>query len=158
MGNHHSPAGHLGQAPRLGVMRPTPPPRVVEIRAGDNASKMLSAAPGTVRAPTDRKLLSLLAVVVWSWQQRRPAPREEAPPTGTGLRPQVSGPFPPASANTETSNDQDPGPAAFPALLAQGGKKTRKQADSHQESVPLKGSSGEAGVGCKGNGHGKHIL
>lgn len=81
----------------------------------------------------------LLAAVVWSWQQTDRALREEAPPTGTG--PGTSSqraPLLSASASAETSNDQAPGPPAFPALPAQGGKRTRKQDDIYQESVGLK--------------------
>ena len=106
-GLHHSPA-----------LSPTPGDNLAASqvwgkRAGDNESKMLSAAPGarSVLRP-DRKLLSLLAVVVESWQREDKAPGEEAP-------------LLPISANAETSNDQTQVPAAFPALPAQGAKRTR---------------------------------
>lgn len=67
-------------------------------------------------------------------------PMGEAPPTGTG--PGTSSqpaPLLPISANTETSNDQDPGPPpqAFPVLPALGGgRRARRQSDIHQESAP----------------------
>ena len=64
-----------------------------EKKAGDNASKMLSTAPGTRSAlRPDRKLLLLLAVVVQSWQLRRSAPQGRGP-THRGLEP--AGPSPP---------------------------------------------------------------
>lgn len=124
----------LGLVPHLEIIKSPLPPRWSKgRRAGDNASKMLSTAPGTARAQ-DQKLLTLLAVVVWSWQQRGPAPREEAPPTGTGLRPQAGdgswggeSPLLPISANSETSNDQDavPGGIPCPSFREEKGSETK---------------------------------
>lgn len=69
------------------------------------------------------------------------ASREEAPPTGTGPKTSSQGPL--SSTSPQTLKPQvtkTQFPAAFLALRAQGGKRTRKHADIHQKSAPLKGS------------------
>lgn len=124
VGNHHSPAIDLGQAPHLGIMKQ--PVQVVERRTGDNTSKMLSTALGTQSALWNGSCCRYWRLWSGLGSRKGQASGGRPRPQGQALRPQASNPSPPILANTETSTDQDTGSRGIPCPFCSGRREDQK--------------------------------